>query len=302
MQPFPQPKNEGRLRIVRRGAVCYFLTAPLGSDEWQVLERRTVTAANVGNAIIGVRAELEGDESSCVLTEFSIQSAHWLTAPQMSGGESAPKLQWNGEEPQPTWLQKWAADAPNKFEPVAGGIKITRPQDPKQKTSPVGFNWNGSLKGDFEVTVGYRDFVSNSDKSDWQSPRLEIHCPIGGVNDSPQNTHTVQVGHRRPADGKEILTGGVGERQPDGNKAWKTDQTPTQRTAGRMRLVRRGTILHSMHAAAGSDDFTVLGSRPASDAELKSMSFTLRSESKNSSASFVITEISIRADKLEGVK
>ncbi len=302
VQPFPQPKNEGRLRIVRRGVLCYFLTAPLGSDAWQLLERRTVTAAIVGNAIIGVRAELEGDESSCVLTEFSIQSAHWLTAPQLPGGASVPSLQWNGAGPQPAWLQKWSGELPNKFEPVAGGIQITRPQDPKQKTSPVGFHWSGSLKGDFEATLSYRDFESTSDKSDWQAPRVELHIPIGGANDSPQNTHTAQVGHRRAADGKEILTGGVGERQPDGNKAWKTDQVPTKRTAGRLRVVRQGSMIHHMAAEAGSDNFMVTGSRPASEAEVKSMSFTLRSESQASSASVVFTEITIRAGKLEGAR
>ena len=58
-------------------------------------------------------------------------------------------------------------------------------------------------------------------------------------------------------------------------------------------------MIHSMSAEAGSDNFLITGSRSASDAEVKSMSLTLRSESKASSASVVFTEISIRATSLD---
>ena len=94
----------------------------------------------------------------------------------------------------------------------------------------------------------------------------------------------------------------MGELQPDGQKAWKTDQAATKRTSGRLRVVRQGSMIHNMAAEAGSDNFIITGSRPASDAEVKSMSFTLRSESKASSASVVFTEITIRAGQLEGAR
>ncbi len=294
----PTEQTGAKLRIVRKGSALYYLQASDGTDDWQLIQSRDIDKGYVHSVSCTLRTEDLPSSASCVLTGVSIRGQFAGTGPSVTG-PNVSELKWNGEGPRPAWLQAWAADAPNKFEPVEGGVKITRPEDPKQKTSPVGFNWNGTLKGDFEVTLGYHDFESKTDKSDYQSPRVEIHIPIGGANDSPQNTHTTTSGHRRAADGKEILTGGVGELQPDGKKAWKTDQAATKRAAGRLRVVRTGSMIHSMTAEAGSDTFVITGSRPASDADVKSMSFTLRSESKASSASIVFTEISIRATGLD---
>ncbi len=292
----------GRLRITRKGTTMYYLLAPEGTEDWQLISSRRIDRSYVHSVSFTARTEdLVASSFSCVFTRLTVRGQFKGTQPSI-GGDKVSDLHWKGDGPPPAWLQKWTGELPNKFEPVEGGVKITRPEDPRQKTSPVGFNWSGSLKGDFEATLSYRDFESKSDKSDWQAPRVELHIPIGGANDSPQNTHTAQVGHRRADDGKEIITGGVGELQPDGQKAWKTDQAPTKRTAGRLRMIRSGAMIHCLAAEAGSDNFIITGSRPASDAEVKSMSFTLRSESKASSASVVITEISIRADKLEGMK
>ncbi len=292
----------GRLRITRKGTTVYYLLAPEGTEDWQLISSRSIDRSYVHSVSFTARTEdLVASSFSCVFTRLTVRGQFQGTQPSI-GGNKVSELNWKGDGPQPAWLQKWSGELPNKFEPVEGGVKITRPEDPKQKTSPVGFNWSGSLTGDFEATLSYRDFESKSDKSDYQSPRVEIHIPIGGANDSPQNTHTAASGHRRPADGKEIITGGVGELQPDGKKAWKTDQAATKRTAGRLRMIRNGSMIHHFAAEAGSDNFIITGSRPASDAEVKSMSFTLRSESQASSASVVFTEITIRADKIEGMK
>lgn len=294
----PTEFNGGRLRIVRKGGTSFLLHAASGTDDWQLITTRAVDKNYVHEISVTVRAEDMDSTFSCLFQRITVRGQFEGASPALAGAKVS-ELHWNGEGPQPPWLQKWAGELPNKFEPVGGGIKITRPQDPKQKTAPVGFNWIGTLKGDFEATLSYRDFESTTDRTDHTCPRVELHIPIGGVNDSPQNTHTVAAGHRRVADGKELLTGGVGELQPDGKKAWKTDQAATKRTAGRLRVIRQGSMIHYLTAEAGSDNFVVNGSRPASAAEVKSMSFTLRSESKASAASITFTEISIRAVSLE---
>jgi hypothetical protein len=58
-------------------------------------------------------------------------------------------------------------------------------------------------------------------------------------------------------------------------------------------------MIHALAAPEGSDDFVTIATRPASDADVKAISFTVRSESKLSSASAVFTEITIRARELE---
>ena len=164
---------------------------------------------------------------------------------------------------------------------------------------PVGFNWLGTLKGDFEVTLGYRDLKANTDATDWRLPRLEIHIPIAGPDGSPTNTHIATVGHRVRANGSMAVNCGLAQRQPDGQLAWKTSEKPADRDSGYLRIVRVGKTIHALVAPADSHQFTSLGSYLASDGEIGSISFTIRSESKNSSVAVTLTELSIRGTELK---
>lgn len=294
----PTEANSGRIRIVRRDSTAYFLYSPLDSDEWVLIDRRPAATIDVKDFVAGFRSEDPAGSGSAVLTNLSIRAARLTWLPKFTEEDLPAQVVWNAQGPQPKSIQVWSGDPPNRFEPDGDGTKITRPLDPKQKAAPVGYNWQGTLKGDFEVTLSYRDFESNSDATDWQVPRIEIHIPMGGPNDSPTNTHTATAGLRRKLDGSLALTSGVGTRQANGQKAWNTNDQKTDRTAGRLRVVRIGSMIHALQAPADSNDFVSIASRPATDGDVNSMSFTIRSESKNSAATATFTEISIRAHEI----
>lgn len=287
-----------RLRIVRRNNVAYYLKANPGTEEWQVVDRRSVTGADVKDLLIGLRSEDPQGTATAVLTEFSVRARKIDYVPRFADEELPGRFVWRLQDPQPKGIQAWASEAPNKFEPVAEGIRINRPLDPKQKASAVGFNWLGRMRGDFEVTLDYHDFQSESDRNDWSAPRIEIHMPIGGPDGSPSNTHTATVGHRRRKDAI-AHSSGVGLRQPDGQKAWKTTERKTDASSGRLRLIRVGSMIHALVAPLGTNNFTVIGSQLGSAADVNSVSFTIRSESKNSWAMATFSNITIRASELE---
>lgn len=289
----------GRIRIVRRDRTVYYQWAPAGSDEWVMLDRRQTSTADINHLLIGLRSEDLAASSSAVLTEFSVRAKRLTYVPRIADGELAAPFTWNFQGTRPKNIQLWADEAPNKFEPLSTGTKVVRPEDPKQRAAPVGFNWNGKLRGDFEVTLGYRDFESNTDAKDWKLPRLEIHIPFGGPDGSPENRYIATVGHRRRADGVMAINSGVGTRQPDGQLSWNTNEQPVAVKSGRLRLVRTGQTIHALAAPEGSDVFVPIASRIASDADVGSISFTMRSESKNSSTSATFTELTIRAKELD---
>ena len=290
--------TSGRIRIVRRDSTAYYLAAPLGSEEWQLLDRRPASAADVKDFIVGLRSEDPEGTASAVLTGFSVRATRLSFIPRFADDELPAQLAWNFQSPQPKGLQKWAAELPNKFESAPDGTRIIRPQDAKQSSKPVGFNWQGKLRGDFEVTLDFHDFDSNTDAADWQVPRIEIHIPIGEPADSASPTYTATVGHRRKLDGSLALLSGVSTRQPTGQQSWSTNDQSTDRNAGRLRIIRSGSIVHALAAPPGSSDFVLIASRPASDADIHSMSFTVRSESKNSTAAVTFTGMLIRAAEL----
>jgi hypothetical protein len=293
-----QASASGRIRIVRNRGVAYFHYAKPGAKEWELLERRVCSTADIKDLIVGLRCEDLTSTASVVLTEFSVKAQRLEYIPRFDKGDLPAALTWNFQGARPKGLQTWAENAPNVFEQAADGIKINRPAGDAQKGVPVGFNWRGLLRGDFEVTLAYRDFESTTDRTDWQIPRVEVHIPIGGPDNTPENTHTATAGHRRRRDGVTGITSGVGERQDNGQKAWKANDQVTTRISGRLRVIRMGDTIHALAAPPGSDDFTLIASRPASAGPINSMSFAIRSESRQSAVSVVFTEVSIRAEEL----
>lgn len=295
---WPLTAQSGRIRIVRRSGIAYFLYSSHDSDRWQLLDRRAASTADINELLIGYRGEDLVSTGSVVLTDFSIRAKRLTYTPRIADDELPERLTWNFQGAQPAGMQKWSAEAPNTFEPVADGTRINRPMDPRQKATPVGFNWQGTLRGDFEVTLGYRDFESTTDMADWRSPRVQILVPIGGADNTPANTHTASAGHRRRNDGNTIFTNGVGVRQANGQKVWSNGEQKADRNSGRLRIIRSGSMIHALVAPPGSNDFVLLNSRTASDADISSMSFAVWSDSKQSAASVTFTDLTIRAQEL----
>lgn len=292
--------NAGRIRIVRRNGVLYFLMAAVDSDTWQLVDHRAVGTQDLRELIIGARCQDPAGTLSVVLTEFSVRARTLTYQHRFSQEELPGKFAWNFRDSMPAGLQQWAPKPPNEFRVAPDGVTIVRPGIEGQSGSPVGYNWQGLLRGDFEITLDYRDFESTTDKTDWQIPRIEIHVPIGGRDNTPANTHTATIGHRRRKDGTAVITSGVGVLQPNGQKAWTTSaEHKTERTSGRLRLMRVGTMISALAAPPGSDEFVLIGSRAAVESDIHSMSFAIRSESKISNATMTLTGVTIRARELK---
>lgn len=295
----PLVASEGRIRIIRRNSMAYYLYSKAGSDDWELLERRPASTAPVKDLVIGLRSEDLQATGSVTLTEFSVRAKRVTYTPQFGPDDLPARFSWNFKESVPQILQVLQPGLPNRLEPVADGIKITRPDDPKQTRNPVGFKWLGRLYGDFEITLGYHDFESSTKMTDWQVPRIEIHVPIGGPEWTPENTHTVASYLLRRADGSLRLAGGFNAKLPDNKTTWKGGDQATTNTAGRLRMVRQGRLVFAMAAPPGSDDFKVIFSSPANDAVVDSLSCLLRSEGLESQATVVFTEFSIRAQSFD---
>ena len=116
-------------------------------------------------------------------------------------GELSTKLTWDFQGPKPGFLKLWGGARPNRMEPVEDGLKIVRPEKAGEDAIMCGFQWGTDVKGDFEVTLSYQDFRSQTEQTDWQIPRIEMHCDIGGGWGSPQNTHLLFANGPSPQGG-----------------------------------------------------------------------------------------------------
>jgi tetratricopeptide (TPR) repeat protein len=294
----PTTTDGGRLRISRRSGIAYFLHAPAGTDDWTLIERRPVSTEDIKELFAGFRSEDLDSTGSVVLTRFSVRARNLTYVPRFSEEDLPAKVAWNFQGTPPKGIQAVNVNAPNRFEPTTDGMKITRPEAPRQNRELLGYKWRGKLKGDFEVTVGFRDFESKTDKTDWQIPRIEIHIPIG-ADGSPWNiAKAALIGHRNHLDGKRIAEG-ISERQPDGVFSWKNSEKTIQETSGRLRIVRVGSTISTLAAPGTTEDWATMATRNGCDEDINTIWFSLRSESAKSSASIKLTEFSIRAKDLE---
>lgn len=204
------------------------------------------------------------------------------------------QLKWNFLGEQPQGLHRRAAVSPNTFEPVSEGLKVTRPEDPAQTAEPVGFVWYGSLQGDFDVTVGFQNFESTTDKADGQVPRFEVHMSIGPPNSTL--TNSALIGQRqRP--GELATVSGLGELDAEGKHYWRVTELPAEQNAGRLRLIRTGATIQTLTATAGSGAFRQVDKQIVGDEDVTTITFVINSESKQSSAKITLNEFTIRSRK-----
>ena len=179
------------------------------------------------------------------------------------------------------------------MEPVESGLKIVRPEKAGQEAIVCGFEWGADLPGDFEVTLSYRDFQSKTEQTDWQIPRLEMFCDIGGGWHAPQNTHLLFTGVRRKVDKKVETYSGHGTHVSD-RYDWNYSNFNSTATSGRLRIVRRGETVYLLHSTSDSDEWLLMNKGPVSAANLKGGSFILKSEIPTSSGEVTLTEFVVK--------
>jgi hypothetical protein len=67
--------DSGRLRIARRGSVLYFLTAPLGSDDFQLLTQRPIGTNDVKAVNLQADCSDQAGMADVVVRSLSIRAA-----------------------------------------------------------------------------------------------------------------------------------------------------------------------------------------------------------------------------------
>ena len=235
------------------------------------------------------------------MTEFTVKSKRTVVAttgsrPPAAGNrpyeftsdELATRLEWDFQGPKPRFINPFGAAAPNRIEVIDGGLKLVRGAKAPENGTFCGFLWNTDVSGDFEATINFRDFESQTDTDDWQAPRIELQFDIGGGWSDSTNTHVIQTGLRRRADKKPGLF--VGNRIRKGEDFdWKHSHRETQESAGSFRLVRKGEVAWCLHSKDGEGDWTIIYEGPIGNAPLKGGNFGLRTEIPKSSGEVIVT-------------
>ncbi|MBS0202102.1 MAG: DUF1583 domain-containing protein [Planctomycetes bacterium] len=295
----PATGTTGKLRIVRRDGTVYYLYSTGDSADWQILESRAASTADIKDVVIGLRSEDLAATASVVLTDFSIRATRLIHPPAPFAENDLPaKLSWNFQGPRPAFLRDWATYTLNSATQVPEGIKITRPAKVANAEQGVGYALVGGLAGDFEVTLDYRAFQSTRVLTDWRVPRMDISASLHSATNPQQSMESAAIAHRRNHSGDLKLLAVHGKRGPDGKFAYKTTESPTDQDGLRLRLVRQGSSVFYQAARNGTQDWTTIDRTSIDLGPVKYLSLGLRAEDLDASAEAILTNVTIRAKEL----
>ena len=292
----------GRLRIIRQGSNMTFVRADAGSNDWKQVSRHPVGQADVKQFVFGINAQDPESTASVLFTGFTVEATGIASigAATFDAKALPEKLEWNFQGERPSFLKQNKTAAPNLIEPTDKGLKLTRAPNAVKGNDQVSLQWNGLIQGDFEITADYRDYKSTSIGTDWKVPRVELSSflyPIGGKDHS----HVFAVYHERKAN-SEAIQGQVGTRTADNQFTWTSDVFSQERSAGRLRLARKGSRHYYLTAPTDSNDWTLVGFNDLGNEDLRQLLLSVRSDDLTADVTATLTKITIRAAKIEGVK
>lgn len=295
----PVVATSGKLRIVRRDGMVYYLHATADSKDWQVLERRVASSADIKDMMIGLRSEDLAATASVVLTDFSVRASRLIYEPAPFADNELPaRLSWNFQGPRPAFLRDWGSYKLNSVEQVPEGMKIIRQARVADSEQAVGYALNGGLAGDFEFTLDYRDFTSTRVLTDWRVLRMDVSASINSVENPQQSVESAAIAHRRNYSGDLKLLAVNAQKGSDGKMDYKTVESPTDQDGLRLRLVRQGTSMFYQAARNGTEAWTTIDRTPVGLGPVRYLSLGLRAEDLEATGAAILTKVTVRAKEL----
>jgi hypothetical protein len=172
------------------------------------------------------------------------------------------------------------------------GLRITLPPEPLNKL-PVGLIARTGVRGDFEITMAF-DVLKVDKPTKGGGAGLGIYITtISATNDAASISRLTRPGGERAFVSHHAVTPRGGNRVHRGGDPWPTDVA-----SGRLRLVRKGSVLTYLAAKGGATDFRELYQVEFGADDLETIRFAADNNGSPTLVDVRIKSISIQADEL----
>jgi len=174
----------------------------------------------------------------------------------------------------------------------SSGVRI-RVSGKKSGFPPFGISPRFRVSGDFEITVSY-ELV----KLDKPASGYGVSVSLWAMTDTPSvDAATLSRAHR-PHDGNAWVAD-KGWWAVSEKKYYHDGQTfPTQCRAGKLRLVRTGSVMHYLVAEGDSDEFRELRLASFNDEDLSQIHLGVDTGESTSPVEVLLKDLRIRAEEL----
>jgi hypothetical protein len=176
--------------------------------------------------------------------------------------------------------------------PTAAGLRLTLPAG-QAKPQVAGVHPKVRIQGDFVATVEYSGLKTEAVKELWG-------CGLSFKVALDQSYDTgFEVRHWPNSKGTAAMWQIV---SPHKQYLYYSESNSAFPESGRLRLVRRGSVLYFLTAPLGSDEFRLLAHRPVGDQDVKAVNVQADCSDQAGMSDVVIRNLSIRAATIIPVK
>jgi hypothetical protein len=181
-----------------------------------------------------------------------------------------------------------------RFEPA--GLRITLPRGFPEPRPYTGLSTAIEVKGDFEVTVHFEILPQPAaENAGNQQSRFTLEALLGEQG-------AINLSRSFEKDGQQFFGAWFSLRdEATGKERSQWKGTPTQALSGRLRLVRKGTVVSYYVAEEAQSNFTLIQEFSWSAEPLEELRLYGRTESPEGSLDVRITDFQLRAAALPGL-
>jgi WD40 repeat protein len=181
-----------------------------------------------------------------------------------------------------------------KFEPA--GLRLTLSPGKAATNAGIGVIAARAMKGDFEITVSFELLQEPEAEDAGTQTRFSL-----AVNLNKPNTGDMATFSRRmTAKGPHFFTWTSLRDKETGKDKYMGREFPTKAKAGRLRLVRTGSLLSYYTAEGSNSEFTFLQQYPFGAEDLKDVRLMVAPGGPKAALDVRVTDLRIRAEALPG--
>lgn len=214
---------------------------------------------------------------------------------EFTDAELPKKLSWNFVGNRPAWARlTFDANKLNKFmQSTPEGLLFSLPAG-REPSEQVGIESLPVIRGDFEALVGFkiRKIERVELPEGWKTPGVDLTVRLdSGMDERVYLERRLQA----ERDGGHGFLAARAVSVVPGQPAYSSRRTPTKEISGRMKIIRRGSVVSYLAAAESSNDWALIEQVVASPNEATTVSINVRSFHVNSPVEVLLTDWSIRA-------
>ncbi|MGZ0171065.1 MAG: DUF1583 domain-containing protein [Planctomycetales bacterium] len=156
-----------------------------------------------------------------------------------------------------------------------------------QKWTGIRVNYLRPLYGDFDATLEFDDLVTNYGGSG-SADQMLLATDESGI--------MIRTSRSRSGNDRSSITSVMTLPLPDGTKRYVRTSLPDETLSGTLRVVRRGSTVHSLVAAGDSTNFRYVGSHEVPSAASAILLGSMTSTNAGGSTNVVLKSFSVRSN------